>query len=87
VAAKKYLARRLRNEDVDLVIRSEGGKEEVATEISFVSSPKKSPGQAAIALHEELATPYLARQLSDGEIWTTGGVNPCGLVVRRGDRS
>jgi hypothetical protein len=31
--------------------------------------------------------PYLARQLSDGEIWTAhGGVNPCDLVVRRGDR-
>jgi hypothetical protein len=30
-------------------------------------------------------TPYLARQLSDGEIWTThGGVNPGGLFVRRG---
>jgi hypothetical protein len=25
--------------------------------------------------------------LSDGEIWTAhGGVNPCGLVVQRGDR-
>jgi hypothetical protein len=31
--------------------------------------------------------PYLARQLLDGEIWTAHrGVNPCGLVVRRGDR-
>jgi hypothetical protein len=31
--------------------------------------------------------PYLARQLSDGEIWTAhGGVNPCGLFVRWGDR-
>jgi hypothetical protein len=31
--------------------------------------------------------PYLARQLSDGEIWTAhGGVNPCGLFVRRGDQ-
>jgi hypothetical protein len=29
--------------------------------------------------------PYLARQLSDGEIWTAHeGVNPCGLVFRRG---
>jgi hypothetical protein len=27
---------------------------------------------------------YLARQLSDGEIWTAHrGVNPCGLVVWR----
>jgi hypothetical protein len=32
-----------------------------------------------------LTPPYLARQLSDGEIWTAhGGVNPCGLFVRRG---
>jgi hypothetical protein len=32
-----------------------------------------------------LTLPYLARQLSDGEIWTAhGGVNPCGLFVRRG---
>jgi hypothetical protein len=31
--------------------------------------------------------PYLAHQLSDGEIWTAHrGVNPCGLVVRRGDQ-
>jgi hypothetical protein len=30
---------------------------------------------------------YLARQLSDGEIWTAHeGVNPCGLFVRWGDR-
>jgi hypothetical protein len=33
-----------------------------------------------------LTCPYLARQLSDGEIWTThGGVNPCGLGVRWGE--
>jgi hypothetical protein len=33
-----------------------------------------------------LTCPYLARQLSDGEIWTAhGGVNPCGLVVRWGE--
>jgi hypothetical protein len=31
--------------------------------------------------------PYLARQLSDGEVWTAhGGVNPCGLVIQWGDR-
>jgi hypothetical protein len=31
--------------------------------------------------------PYLARQLSDGEIWTAhGGVNPFGLFVRWGDQ-
>jgi hypothetical protein len=63
VAANKYLARRLQNEDVDLAIRSEGGSEHVAAEISFMSSPKRSPERTAITLHEELATPYLARQL------------------------
>jgi hypothetical protein len=32
-----------------------------------------------------LIRPYLARQLSDGEIWIAhGGVNPCGFFVRRG---
>jgi hypothetical protein len=30
-----------------------------------------------------LISPYLVRQLSDGEIWTAhGSVKPCGLVVR-----
>jgi hypothetical protein len=40
----------------------------------------------AIELHEEpRLSPYLARQLLDGEIWiANGGVNPCGLFVRRG---
>jgi hypothetical protein len=33
-----------------------------------------------------LTSPYLARQLSDGEIWTAHrGVNPSGLVVRWGE--
>jgi hypothetical protein len=33
-----------------------------------------------------LTSPYLVRQLSDGEIWTAhGGINPCGLVVRQGE--
>jgi hypothetical protein len=35
--------------------RSEGGGEQVAAEISFMSSPKRSPEQTAIMLHEELA--------------------------------
>jgi hypothetical protein len=45
---------------------------------------KITPKRAAIMLHEKLTIyPYLARQLSDGEIWTAhGGVNPYGLVVR-----
>jgi hypothetical protein len=44
-----------RNKDVDLAIRSEGVSEQVAAEISFVSSPKRSPERAAITLLEELA--------------------------------
>jgi hypothetical protein len=41
--------------DVDLVIRSKGGSEQVAAEISFVLLPKRSSERAAITLHEELA--------------------------------
>jgi hypothetical protein len=52
---EKLLARDSRNEEIDLTIRSEGGSEHVTVGISFVSSPKRSPGRAAIALHEELA--------------------------------
>jgi hypothetical protein len=48
------LARCPKNEDTDLVIRSEGGSEQVAAEISFVSSPKMTLGRTAIALREEL---------------------------------
>jgi hypothetical protein len=51
---EKIPARDLQNEDVDLAIRSEGGNEQVAAGISFVSSPKRSSGRTAIALHEEL---------------------------------
>jgi hypothetical protein len=54
---KKFLARHLENEDVDLAIRSDGGSEQVAAGISFVSSPKRPPGRAAITLHEELTMP------------------------------
>jgi hypothetical protein len=85
---KKILARHLQNEDVDLTIKSEAGSEQVATEISFVSLPKMIAGASCHrATRRARDHPYLARQLSDGEIWTAhGGVNPCGLVVRRGDR-
>jgi hypothetical protein len=53
---------------------------------SVMLSGKMTPLVEAIELHgEPLLNPYLARQLSDGEIWTAhGGVNPCGLVVWRG---
>jgi hypothetical protein len=52
---------------------------------STMLSGKMTPLVEAIELHEEpWLCPYLARQLSDTEIWTAhGGVNPCGLFVRR----
>jgi hypothetical protein len=80
---KRILARRLQNKDVDLAIRSEGGGEQVATEISFLSSLKIIAGaNCHHAARRTLNHPYLAHQLSDGEIWIAhGGVNPCGLVV------
>jgi hypothetical protein len=56
-----FLACHLQSEDVDLAIRSEGGSEQIAVGISFVSSPKRSPGRAAIALHEELVMPPTCR--------------------------
>jgi hypothetical protein len=43
-AEKKYLGHHLHNVDVDLAIRSEGSSEQVAVEISFMSSPKKIAG-------------------------------------------
>jgi hypothetical protein len=43
-----------KNWHVDLAIRSEGGNEQVAVEISFMLSPKRSPERTAITLHEEL---------------------------------
>jgi hypothetical protein len=54
--------------------------------MSAMLSGKMMPLVEAIELHEEpCLNPYLARQLSDGEIWTAHrGVNPCGLVFRRG---
>jgi hypothetical protein len=88
VAARKFLAHHLQREDVDLTIRSEGSSEQVATKISFRSSPKMVAG--ANCHHAARRTrdhPYLARQLSDCEIWTAHeGVKPHGLVVRRGDQ-
>jgi hypothetical protein len=51
---KKILARRQQSKYVDLAIRSEGGSEQVTAEISFMSSPKRSPERTAITLHEEL---------------------------------
>jgi hypothetical protein len=42
-------------------------------------------GRSHRVARRTLILPYLARQLSDGEIWTAhGGVNPSGLVVRWG---
>jgi hypothetical protein len=75
-------------QNVDLASRSEGGSEQVAAKISFVSSLKMiARANCHHATRRARDRPYLARQLSDGEIWTAhGGVNPCGLVVQRGDR-
>jgi hypothetical protein len=76
------------NEDVDLVIRSEGCREQVTTEASFVSLLKMIAGVSWPSCCTRARDhPYLARQLSDGEIWTAHvGVNPYGLVVQCGDR-
>jgi hypothetical protein len=68
-----------------LAIRSESS-ELVTVEISFVSSPKRVAGvnshHATRRAHDH---PYLARQLSDGEIWTARrGVNPYGLFIQQG---
>jgi hypothetical protein len=54
--------------------------------MSAMLSGKMTSLVEAIELHEEpWLSPYLARQLSDGEIWTANRVvNPCGLFVRRG---
>jgi hypothetical protein len=54
--------------------------------MSAMLSGKMMPLVEANELHEEpWLTPYLARQLLDGEIWTAHvGVNPYGLFVRRG---
>jgi hypothetical protein len=54
---------------------------------SAMLSGKMTPLVEAIELPEEpLLCPYLACQLLDGEIWTAhGGVNSCGLFVRRGE--
>jgi hypothetical protein len=52
---EKFLAHHPQNKDVDLATRSEGGGDQVATEISFVPLRKRSPERTAITLHEELA--------------------------------
>jgi hypothetical protein len=85
---RNFLARHSWNEDANLAVRSDGGSEQVAVEISFMSSRKIITGaNCHHATQRARDHPYLACQLSDGEIWTAhGGVNPCGLVVRRGDR-
>jgi hypothetical protein len=55
--------------NVDLAIRSEGGDEQVATEISFMLSPKMIAGaNCHHAARRARDHPYLARELSDGEI-------------------
>jgi hypothetical protein len=82
---EKILAHHPRNKDVGLAIRPEGGSEQVTAKISFASSPKRSPERTAITLHEKLAiTPTWranCQMARSGQ--PTGGVKPCGLVVRR----
>jgi hypothetical protein len=57
------------NEDVDLAIKLEGGSEQVTAKISFLSSPKMIAGaNCHRATRRARDHPYLARQLSDGEI-------------------
>jgi hypothetical protein len=88
VVAKNFPARQpCRTKTPDLAIKSEQGSEHIAAEISFVLSPKMiARANCHHAARRTLNRPYLARQLSDGEIWTAyGGVNPCGLVVRWGE--
>jgi hypothetical protein len=69
VDAKNFLPRHPRNKDVELTIRSEGDSEQVAAEISFVSSPKMIAGANCHHASRRIPDhPYLARQLSDGEI-------------------
>jgi hypothetical protein len=64
-----FLTRHLRNKDIDLAIRSEGGSEQVAVETSFMSSSKMIAGvNCHHATPRARDHPYLARQLSDGEI-------------------
>jgi hypothetical protein len=75
VCEKKYLGRHLQNVDVVLAIRSEGSSEQVAVEISFMSSPKKiARANYHHAARRTRDHPYLTRQLSNGEIWTAHGV-------------
>jgi hypothetical protein len=84
----KTLARSLLNEHVDPAIRLEGDSELAAAEISFVSSLNMISGANCYhAARRARDHPYLACQLSDCGIWLAyRGVNPCGLVVRQGDR-
>jgi hypothetical protein len=66
---KKILAHRLQNEDVNLTIRSEGGGKQVAAKISFISSPEMIAGANCHYIAQRACDhPYLACQLSDGEI-------------------
>jgi hypothetical protein len=53
--------------------------------MSAMLSGKMTSLVETIELHEEpWLAPYVVRQLLDGEIWKAhGGVNPCGLFVRR----
>jgi hypothetical protein len=67
VVTKKILARHLQYEDASLAIRTEDGSEQVATEISFMSSPKIITGANCHRVTRRARDhPYLVRQLLDG---------------------
>jgi hypothetical protein len=88
--AKKIFGAPSIQRDVDLAIRSEGGGEQVAVEMSIlrVVTEEVAGANCHHAARRARDHPYLARQLSDGEIWTAHrGVNPCGLFVRPGIKS
>jgi hypothetical protein len=66
---RKFLARVPENEDVDLVIRSKGGGEEVAVEEVLRDVAKDDAGSGHHAAQGVPDHPYLEPQLSGGEIW------------------
>jgi hypothetical protein len=67
---KKFVARILKNEDVDLAIRSEGTGEKVVVEEVLRVFAEDDAGSGHHATQRVPDHPYLARQLSGGDTWT-----------------
>jgi hypothetical protein len=62
--------------------RAEADVDGVGEDVRHALWEDDAVGQSHRVARRTLIHPYLARQLSDGEIWTAhGGVNLCGLVV------